>query len=60
MKKNVGKIDRYFRIIAGVAVLALGYYYQSWWGLLGIVPLLTATMNFCPVYLPFKINTNKK
>lgn len=57
MKTNVGSIDRILRIIAGLAILGAGYYYHSWWGLVGLVPLLTATLRVCPAYLPFGIST---
>lgn len=57
MKPNVGSIDRILRIIAGLSILGAGYYYQSWFGLIGIVPLLTATFSFCPAYLPFGLST---
>ena len=33
------------------------YYYKSWWGLIGIVPLLTAIFRFCPAYLPFGLSS---
>jgi len=57
MKSNVGSIDRVIRLIAGFGILGAGYYFKSWWGLLGIVPLLTATFRFCPAYLPFGLST---
>ena len=57
MKPNVGSIDRILRIIAGLAILGAGYYYQSWFGLIGFVPLLTATFRFCPAYLPNGLST---
>ena len=60
MKINVGKPDRTVRIIVGIIILAAGYYYQSWWGAIGAVPLLTGIFNFCPAYVPFKISTAKK
>lgn len=60
MKKNVGSSDRIFRIILGLAIGAAGYYYQSWWGLIGIIPLFTALINWCPLYLPFGLSTCKK
>ncbi len=59
MKKNVGTIDRVIRIVAGVAIAALGLYYQSWWGILGIVFLFTAATSSCLLYLPFGISTCK-
>lgn len=57
MVKNVGKFDRIFRIVAGLVILILGIIFQSWWGVLGVVPLLTAGLGWCPAYLPFGIST---
>ena len=57
MKSNVGSIDRILRIIIGLAVLGAGYTFKSWWGLVGLLPLLTATIHFCPAYLPFGVST---
>lgn len=59
MKKNIGSVDMWIRIILGVVVIALGIFYQSWWGVIGVIPLMTAFMRWCPVYLPFGIRTNK-
>ncbi len=57
MKSNVGSIDRILRIIIGLAVLGAGYTFKSWWGRVGLLPLLTATFRFCPAYLPFGLST---
>jgi hypothetical protein len=59
MFQNVGLIDRVIRIIAGIAIGILGIAYQSWLGLIGLVPLLTAGIGVCPLYLPFGISTRK-
>lgn len=59
MQCNVGKTDRMVRIIGGLVIIAVGFVYQSWWGAIGIVPLLTGTLRWCPVYIPFKLNTDK-
>jgi hypothetical protein len=59
MKQNVGGIDKKIRIILGAAILVAGIYFQSWWGLIGLVPLGTGLMNFCPAYLPFGISSCK-
>lgn len=59
MKKNVGSIDRVIRIVLGVAIVGLGIYNQAWWGVLGIIPLFTASISICPLYLPFGISTCK-
>ena len=60
MKPNIGFTDRVIRALVGAAIIGAGYYYQSWWGLIGFVPLLTAVVRFCPAYLPFKLNTCEK
>lgn len=60
MKTNVGTIDRVIRVILGLGILAAGYYYKNWLGLIGIVPLLTAFVGFCPAYLPFGLSTCAK
>ena len=57
MQNNVGKADRVFRIVAGIAIIAAGVYFGSWWGAIGALPLLTATIGWCPAYLPFGIST---
>jgi len=60
MQCNVGKTDRTIRIVAGVVIIAAGFYYQSWWGAVGIVPLLTGALRWCPPYQLLGINTDKK
>ena len=50
MKKNIGTLDKGIRIVLGIAIIAFGIYTQSWWGLVGLVPLLTAFMGWCPAY----------
>jgi hypothetical protein len=57
MTTNVGGFDRIFRLLAGLAIIGVGIYYRSWWGLIGLVPVLTALVRFCPAYLPFGLST---
>ena len=59
MKKNVGGIDRIIRVVLGVVILAAGLFTQSWWGLICLVPLLTASINFCPLYAVLGFSTSK-
>ena len=60
MKCNVGSVDRLVRIVIGLLIAIVGVVFESWWGLVGIVPLATGLFKFCPLYLPLKISTEKK
>lgn len=60
MKRNVGTIDRLLRIILGLVIAIVGVLFDSWWGLISIIPLATGLFNFCPLYFPFGISTVKK
>jgi hypothetical protein len=59
MKVNVGGADRVVRIVAGLAIVAAGAGFRSWWGAIGVLPLLTGLIGWCPGYLPFGISTCK-
>ncbi|HVB84189.1 MAG TPA: DUF2892 domain-containing protein [Rhodanobacteraceae bacterium] len=53
MKANVGRLDRIVRIAIGIILLSLIVLLQGperWWGLLGVIPLATASLSFCPLY----------
>ena len=56
---NIGKTDRTIRLIAGIVIIAVGAYMESWWGAVGIVPLFTGIFRFCPAYCPLGISTDK-
>ena len=60
--KNIGSIDKVIRVILGLALLSLFFVldgYARLWGFVGVVFILTAFVGVCPLYLPFRINTNK-
>ena len=66
MKKNMGVADRIIRILIAITIVIL-YFTNQISGTLGIILLvlagifiLTSFISFCPLYLPFKIRTNKK
>ena len=60
MQGNVGGIDKIVRIIAGLVLISLVFVGpQTPWGWIGVVPLLTGLMGWCPAYLPFGISTCK-
>jgi hypothetical protein len=51
MKKNEDALDRIIRIIAGAAILSFAYIGpQSPWAYLGIIPLATGLIGWCPLY----------
>ena len=60
MKANVGGIDRVLRILAGVALLALVFVLEGnarWFGLVGLLPLATGLVGYCPAYALFGLST---
>jgi hypothetical protein len=60
MTANMGSIDRIVRAIVGLALLSLVFLLEGgvrWFGLIGIVPLVTAALGWCPAYLPFGFST---
>ncbi|MBN2701060.1 MAG: DUF2892 domain-containing protein [Methylothermaceae bacterium] len=57
LQPNVGSKDRMIRIIAGVAIVAIGLYFKSWWGAIGLLPIATAVLRWCPGYAPLNIST---
>ncbi len=60
MTKNVGSVDRTIRLVLGVVLLSLYFFLpgdQRFFALIGIVPLATALMNWCPLYTLFGIRT---
>lgn len=66
MKKNMGITDRLIRTILALVVIVLFITKQISGiaaivlGIFAIIFLLTSTISFCPLYLPFKISTRKK
>lgn len=61
MQANVGGIDRILRAILGVALIALTLAgVIGVWGWLGIVPLGTALVSYCPLYPMLGINSCKR
>ena len=56
MKCNMGKTDKGLRIIIGLLIIVLGLIFRSWWGLIGLIPIVTALINWCPLYVPFGIS----
>ena len=60
MTTNVGTIDRALRIVVGLALIALAFTGTiGVWGYVGVVPLATALLGWCPAYSLLGIKTCK-
>jgi hypothetical protein len=59
MQCNLSKKQKYARVVIGVSVLTLGAIQQSWWGLVGLIPIHTATVAWCPKGMFCAINSSK-
>lgn len=60
MKANVGSVDRILRVVIGIGLLALFFVLDAplkYLSLIGLVPLATAALNWCPLYTLLGINT---
>jgi hypothetical protein len=57
MKTNMGGLDRIVRGVAGVGLIAWALMGGPVWAWIGVVPLLTAAIGWCPAYVPFGIST---
>ena len=61
MSKNVGATDRIVRIVAGVGILSLAFVGpHTAWGYIGLTPLVTGLIGWCPAYRVFGIRTCAK
>jgi len=60
MNTNVGSVDRALRVVVGIGLLSTVFWVEGslrWFGLIGLVPLLTAAVGFCPLYAVLGMNT---
>ena len=60
MIQNVGTLDRMVRIVIGLGLLSMLYLVESnarWWGLIGLIPLATGILGFCPGYKFMHVDT---
>ena len=58
MRRNVGSLDRVIRIVAGIALLTLVFVGpRTAWGYLGLIPLVTGIVEWCPLYSLLRISS---
>ncbi len=62
MIRNVGILDRLARVVLGVALLtfALAGEQVAWWGWLGVIPLATGLIGYCPLYQLLHLSTARR
>lgn len=58
MKKNVGNLDSVIRVFLGVIIIITGLMIENWWGLLGLVLIITGGLSWCPIYRILGIETS--
>ncbi len=56
---NVGNDDKRIRVIISIICFGIGFYFNSLWGLLGVIPLYTGIRRRCPIYSILGISTVK-
>ena len=59
MTENVHTVERILRVLIGITILVVGlsYFEMAWWGWLGLIPLITGLVGFCPFYRLFGLST---
>ncbi|MCK2089568.1 DUF2892 domain-containing protein [Thauera aromatica] len=57
MKTNVGGIDKIVRIVIGIALVAWALFGGPVWAWIGVIPLATGLMGWCPAYGLFGMST---
>ena len=58
MKLNEGGLDRIARVLGGAVILALAFVGpKTAWGYLGLIPLVTGVVGFCPLYALIGVST---
>ena len=60
MEINVGSLDRAIRLFAGLMILSVWFVAEGpvrWVALIGLLPIATSVLAWCPAYLPFGIST---
>jgi len=50
LKKNVGYLDSIIRVFIGSLIVGIGLYFNSFWGFIGLIPVLSGALSYCPIY----------
>jgi len=63
MQQNVGSTDKVIRVVIGLVLLSLVFFVKGsirWLGLIGLVPIFTAFVGWCPAYSLIGLSTSSK
>jgi len=61
MKQNIGKAERIVRVVVGIGILSLAFVGpRASWAYLGILPILSGLIGYCPPYALFGIDTTRR
>ena len=60
MKSNVGAVDKWLRIVVGLLLIVWAVTGGPVWAWIGVVPLATGLVNFCPLYKLIGVSTCKR
>lgn len=59
MEKNMGQKDRAVRAFTGVIMLVYGVVFHNLVGIVGLIPLVTAIIGYCPLYDVLGVTSNR-
>ncbi len=57
---NEGFFDRFLRVAVGAALFFIAVFTGWVWGYIGLIPLVTGLIGFCPIYTILRINSGCK
>jgi hypothetical protein len=60
MTMNIGSVDRIVRAVVGIGLIAWALTGGPVWAWIGVLPLLTSVVGWCPAYVPFGFSTRPK
>lgn len=59
MKCNIGRTEQIIRITIGMVIVFIGLYFRNWWGIIGLIPIATGLIRYCPISHILGVSTCK-
>lgn len=57
LKKNIGYTESVIRVVIGSLIVVAGLYVDSYLGLIGLIPVISGAVSFCPLYRFLNLST---